>query len=557
MHALNSPFSKYIRFLTLFLVIHTAGASAQNGKSHPAPTVEMVAMRDSVKLATSIFKFDSTAPGPAILIRTPSNHEDYQAEISYFLEKRYHVIIQSTRGRNGSEGVDSLFFNDGWGEKQDGFDTVEWIAAQAWNNGKVGTFGRGLDGFLQILLAGSQPPNLTAQYIIAAPYNLYDHFVFPDGVWRKSLVENSLEDLKADSLISLFANNPAYSAFWTQLNGVRRAKAVNVPVAFVTGWYDAFNKGTIDAYRFIKKYGQDFANDNVFLRVGPWTDNQSGFGKRRQGEFTFPENAKFDVLADAGNWFDSWLKSSSESMMLEAPVKYYQMGAVDEAYAAGNIWQEARQWPPAPKEIAKFYLAKDGGLRKNEIDKKGAAEGFMYDPANPVPTRGGDNMFLEAGPMDQQNTESRKDVLIYTTDVLEAPVATAGRIRLKLFASSSAFDTDFTVKLTDVYPDGRSMLLTDGVVRARFRESRTEPKLLKPKKVYEFWIDLGYTATVFNTGHKIRIAISSSNSPRFEPNPNSPEPFRQNAKAIIATNTVYFGGKRASYLELPIVSLPE
>lgn len=550
-------FRKYMQFCSLFsfLLIAFLGAAQAHGRQgnddDPAATEMMVMMRDSVHLATYVFRPAKEQPLPTILIRTPYKKEEFSAEIRYFIDRGYNVVVQNTRGCLKSEGVDSLFMDDGWGRRQDGYDTVEWIATQPWSTDKIGTFGRGSSGFTQILLSASAPPHLTAQYIIATPYNFHAHAAYPGGAFRKSLIENLLAKQENEHMLEAIRQQANYGPFWYPLNGVRRAREVNVPITFVTGWYDAFAMGTIQAFKTIKEYSDDFSRRNLRLIIGPWTDNQEGIGKRAQGEVQFPENASFDVLADAVRWFDKWLKQISTGVIIEPPVRYYMMGAIDEGATYGNRWEIDADWPPQRKEKpARYYLKKNGELDVT-ADKIDTAEGFIYDPAKPVPTRGGANMFLEAGPRDQREIEGRDDVLVFSTPPLTMPVAVAGRLRFKLYAATTAADTDFTIKLTDVYPDGRSMLIADGILRARYRDSRRRARTLKPEKIYEYWIDLGHLAVVFNTGHSIRVAISSSNSPRFEASLNggpasSPQP---------ATNTIYYGGKRDSHLELPVVPL--
>jgi len=512
----------------------------------------MVTMRDSVRLATYIFPARKL-PAPAILIRTPNRKSELSREIIYFVNKNYNVVVQYTRGRLGSEGVDSTFFHDGWGSRRDGYDTVQWLAAQEWCSGEIGTFGRGASAFPLVLLAGAAPPALVTQFIIATPNNFYDHVVYPGGAFRQSLVENWIEQTDSSKFLNAYIEHPSYGDFWRPLNSVIQARQHNVPTTFVTGWYEAFLNGTIQAFQIAQKYGN--ASNNLRLIIGPWTDNQNGMGESKQGEIEYPENARMDILQDAGRWFDHWLKHEIPEVLIEPIVKYYMMGAVGDNYAFGNRWLSADNWP-VESEKRRYYLKKNGELSGGEPDEIDAAEGFVYDPENPVPTFGGANMYLEAGPRDQRKLESRRDVVVYTSPILDIPLAVAGRLRVKLYAASTAFDTDFTAKLTDVYPDGRSMLVCDGIIRARYRDSRKSPKLLKPGKVTVFDIDLGSMALIFNPGHRLRLTISSSNSPRFEPNANSPRPFRKHFVRKKATNTIYYGGKRASYIELPVVPLP-
>jgi putative CocE/NonD family hydrolase len=239
-------------------------------------------------------------------------------------------------------------------------------------------------------------------------------------------------------------------------------------------------------------------------------------------------------------WFDYWLKGADTGIMKEPAVYYYVMGDVDDDKAPGNKWRTSDTWP-VPVKATKFYLNSDGVLREEKPGKNSGVDTFFYDPADPVPTRGGQELNLPPGPMDQRSVERRQDVLTYSTPALKEPVEVTGRIKARLLVSSTAADADFTAKLCDVYPDGRSMLLTDGILRAKYRNSFEKPEPLEPGKVYEIEIDLWSTSIVFNKGHKIRIAVSSSNFPRFEANPNS------------AVNSVYCSSKYPSSVVLPVV----
>jgi putative CocE/NonD family hydrolase len=229
------------------------------------------------------------------------------------------------------------------------------------------------------------------------------------------------------------------------------------------------------------------------------------------------------------------------------------MGAVEEEGAPGNRWREAETWP-VPSTARSLHLGSNEDLLGSPPVETDSSTSFVYDPRNPVPTIGGANLELDAGPYDQRELESREDVLVFTTPPLTEPLEIVGRISVVLHGSSSALDTDWTAKLSDVYPDGRSMLVTDGLLRAKFRDGFETPTLMEPGTVYEFEIDLWSTAMVFNKGHQIRLALSSSNSPRFDPNPNTGDPLRQNTAVIAATNTVFHDSEHPSRLILPVTS---
>ena len=229
------------------------------------------------------------------------------------------------------------------------------------------------------------------------------------------------------------------------------------------------------------------------------------------------------------------------------------MGDPEDKNAPGNEWRNAESWP-VPSAPTPLYLHRDGKLNREKPTVNEASREYNYDPKNPVPTVGGQNLTAAVGPADQRSVENRPDMLVFTSEALKEPLEVTGRIRVKLWISSSAVDTDWTAKLCDVYPDGRSMLVTDGLIRARYRESFQQERLLEPGKVYPVEIDLWSTSLIFNRGHRLRVAISSSNSPRFEPNPNTAAAFRADDQTVIAHNTVYLDRDRHSHILLPVVT---
>ncbi|NQT17130.1 MAG: CocE/NonD family hydrolase, partial [Planctomycetes bacterium] len=228
---------------------------------------------------------------------------------------------------------------------------------------------------------------------------------------------------------------------------------------------------------------------------------------------------------------------------------YYVMGDPEDPDAPGNYWRAADSWPP-PSEPILVYFHDDGRLALEEPAGDDTRLTYRYDPSDPVPTVGGHNMTIPKGPMDQRRVESRPDVLAFTSHVLDASVEITGRIRAKLYVSSDCPDTDFTIKLCDVYPDGRSMLVTDGVQKAKSRESCREAKLLEEGNVYELKVDLWSTSLVFNRGHRVRVAVSSSNFPRFDPNPNTGEPWMPDCETRVATNTLHVSQRHPSHIIL-------
>lgn len=554
----------------------------------------MVPMRDGVKLATDVYLPEGEGPWPVLLSRTPYNKNGFGGMSSEAGKRDYVLVAQDMRGRFGSGGDDwPVFSHGGWGEHQDGYDTVEWIAGQKWCNGKVGTFGGSACGIVQNMMAPSRPPHLTCQFVQVAYSSMYHQAMYQGGAFRKRMVEGWLQINQFNPQnLKLIRAHPEYDELWKGLDPERVASRVNVPAVFFGGWYDIFCQGTINSFVTIQNKGDKGAKGLCKLVMGPWAHGRFGDLKYRDSQ-TPPE-------ADMWRWFDVWLKNDGEcpagikhivrkgdtilklaknyrvepekivevnkitdprripagaSIIIPGyripPVHYYVMGDPTDPDAPGNEWRTAESWP-IPAKLTPFYFHGDGSLRRNPPEQKEPSRSYKYNPRNPVPTVGGANLLLPLGPKDQRRVESRPDVLIFTTEPLEKPLEVTGQIKVVLWASSSAPDTDFTAKLTDVYPDGRSMLVLDGIIRARYRNGFEKGELMKPEEVYKFEIDLWSTSILFNRGHRIRVAVSSSNSPRFEPNPNTGEHSGHGEKTAVAKNTIHLDAAHPSYIVLPM-----
>ncbi len=525
---------------------------AADDKPVPRPTQQMVPMQDGTKLATDVYlPAGGKGPFPVLLSRTPYGKSGGAAGFAAVACARgYAVVSQDIRGRGKSEGSDAIIFrNDGWGKVHDGQDTIAWVAAQPWCNGKVGSFGGSALGIVQNMTAPGAPDALQAQLVQVAYSDMYSQAAYEGGAWRKALIEDWLRLTNmSDVNLKTFVAHPRYDAFWADMNPEAQAARVNAPAVFFGGWYDIFLQGTINSFVAIQDHGGPRAKGHCRLVIAPVAHGPFN-------ELKYPANVrtKMPRAADGLSWFDYVLCGKDNAVARERPVQYYVMGDPTDDQAPGNFWRGADAWPP-PAAVTPFYLHPDGKLVRDQAPAGEGSRTYQYDPDKPVPTVGGQELFLARGPMDQRKVESRPDVLVFTTDVLDRPVEVTGRITAKLFISSDCPDTDFTVKLTDVYPDGRSMLVTDGIRRARYRRSFEREDFLKPGEVYELDVDLWSTSLVFNKGHRIRADVSSSNAPRFEPNPNTGHAFRADKETRVATNTVYFSHDRASQVLLPIMT---
>lgn len=506
----------------------------------------MVEMRDGIHLATDAYDLLlRPAPHGTILIRTPYDKDDLSILGSLFSLFGWPTVIQDMRGRHASEGIDTLFQNS----HTDGPDTLAWIANQSWSNGKIATAGPSALGINQYFMAGANPPNLACQFIMVATPNLHKHAVFQGGQFRKGLVEGWLLGQGSTYILEELLANENYTLdFWTNVSLDDNWQDVNVPAVHLGGWYDIFLQGIIEGYQGYQHLGGPGALGKSKLIIGPWTHD--GYIERNQGELVYPMNSLGfwslrmfrDMIRqctmDKSNAFDSW-----------PTVSYYVMGDVDKPFAPGNEWRYAEDWPIHDSEMS-WYFHNDGELSPYPADQSEPMS-YLYDPINPVPTIGGQNLNLDRGSYDQTRAEERDDVLVFTSTILEEPYEATGPIKARLFVSSNCPDTDFTVKLTDVYPDGRSMLITDGILRMRNRNGVDHWEFMESGEIYEVEVDLWSTSYIWNTGHKIRVSVSSSNYPRFLNNPNTADAIYQNSTYNIAENTIHLGSDTPSCIILP------
>ena len=506
----------------------------------------MVPMRDGTKLATEICLPSGEGPWPAIMIRTPYGRRGMLGPAAMAIQHGYACVAQDFRGRFDSQGEDyPVFLHGGWGEHQDGYDTVEWIAKQSWCNGKVGAFGISAAGIAINMMAPSRPPHLVCLYVSVAFSSMYHHSTYQGGAFRKALVENWLNGNKFHPRsLEIIREHPDYDDFWRSISPEEVMGRVNVPAMYVGGWYDIFSAGTINSFSIVQHKGGAGARGNCRLVMEP-------YGHGSSNELTFP-NSGSPATADIFRWFDTWMKNDGKDADKIPVVHYYVMGDPDDKSSTGNEWRTADDWP-IPAKMSPFYFCADGTLRQRRVRKKDVSLSYKYDPKDPVATIGGANLTISKGPRDQRKVENRPDVLLFTSEKLDKYIEITGSVRVKLWASSSAADTDFTAKLCDVYPDGRSMIVLDGIIRARHRNSMETSELMKPGRIYEFDIDLWSTSLVFSPGHSIRVAISSSNAPRFEPNPNTGKISGKDDKTIIATNRIYLDAERPSHIFLPVI----
>ena len=505
----------------------------------------MLPMRDGIKLATDIHKPEGTARHPVILIRTPYNKDGNAAIGVEGIKRGYVIVAQDCRGRFASEGENLPFDND----KNDGSDTIDWVAKQPWCDGKIGTWGGSAVAITQFQMLASGTDKITAQHLTVGAPNLYD-VIYINGLFRKSLIEDWLRIAQwSPHALPIWVAHPTYDDYWRERDASRHYKNA-VPALHVGGYWDIFAQATIDAFVGYQKHGHRAARENQRLVIGPWAH---AVMQEKVGELTFRDGRKPPGDAtDAWNWFDFTLKGD-ETKITKNAVTYYVIGDAADLKAPGNIWRTADTWPPVKAAQTKYFLHHDRALSRVEPSEAEPLT-YIYDPANPVPTVGGIQLSIPAGPMDQKKVESRDDVLVFTSSPLTHPLEVTGRVHAKIWVSTDVADTDFIVRLCDVYPDGRSFNLCEGAVRARFRERVSKESFLKPGKVYPVEVDLWSTSVIFNTAHRIRLQVTSSSAPGYDPNPNTGAPFRANKETRKANVKLFIDEDHPSHVVLPVVT---
>lgn len=550
------------RFIFIFLCILTSIASAEE-ELKPDLTV-MIPMRDGVELPTDLYLPSPEARGlPCILLRSPAGRQAYWKSFAALAKAGYVVAIQDTRSVLDAEGKTFPFLTDGWGKLQDGYDTVEWLAQSPYTNGKIGTWGSSALGITQLLMAPANPPHLTCQYIIVAAASLYHHALFPGGQLLKNQAEGWLGYYARDTgVLNYVCHRPFYNNFWKQLNTLLVADRVHVPAIHVGGWYDTFLEGTITSFLSRQNEGGEGAKGQQKLVIGPWAHFWPI--STHFGDFQVPEagvQPPFDISPK--RWFDYYLKGIPSDINQLPSVIYFVMGPFDGSPSSGNVWRTAETWPPVATTATSLYMTPDHGLQE-QIPFEGVMT-YAYDPRHPIPTLGGRNLFLESGPKDQRSIESRDDILVFSSNPLKEEMEITGNLAAKLFFGSTHADTDVVVRLCDVYPDGKSVLITDGIYRLGMQcppESPAEfvsdlgPGYTIPldlPKPIEINLDLGPISLVLAKGHSLRVSISSSNYPRYEKNLNVGMVGSNSGRFHIAKNTLFLGKNYPSHIILPVV----
>lgn len=552
-----------------------------------------VGMRDGTTLYADVYR--PSAPGryPVLLIRLPYDKQDAEG-ITYhhpvwYARHGYIVVSQDTRGRWRSEGAWYPFRHEG----EDTADTVAWARDLPGSAGRVGMYGFSYPGLLQLLGAREQPPGLATICPAFTCDGAYEDWIYKNGALAHAFVTSWTTQLAQetarrrgdrelfDSLTATFNGmqgwygwlpldvfpplaqkevapyyfewlaHPEFDDYWRQWYLGDSYDRIEIPAMHIGGWYDVFIGGTVRNFEGMRRTGR---RDQKLL-IGPWFHMP---WTRSVGQTDFGPNARNCVNDWQLRWFDRFLKDE-DTEVLDRPVSVFVMGA--------ERWREAEAWPLPGTELIDFYFHSDGlansingdGSLTRETPDDEPPDIFIYDPMSPVPSLGGHSccfpFVAPMGPADQGAVETLNSVLLYTSAPLERELEICGPVVVTLFAASSAVDTDFTVKLCDVSPDGRSINLQEGIMRARYRDSLTEPSLLEPGQMHRYRIELGPTCNRFRAGHRIRVQVSSSDFPQWNRNTNTGRsPVGDTSLELVkATQVVFHDRECPSHITLPVV----
>lgn len=551
-----------------------------------------IEMRDGVRLRADLYSPIGEGEFPVLLMRLPYDKSVSEAvgymHPEWYARQGYIVVSQDVRGRYASRGEFQPFHN----ERQDGVDTIRWAKQLPQSNGKVGMYGFSYVGATQLHPAIDASEDLTALAPAFTNDGYYEDWTHKNGALHLSFIQSWATSLAPDIAIRQgnaeaaadllemmtqirdryahlplhdhpgiskefspfyyeWLEHPTFDEYWKQWDLRSRYDKIDVPSLHIGGWYDIFIEGTIRNFT-----GLSSLHPNQKLLIGPWEHYP---WSSMSGVMDFGDEARNVVDEWQVRWFDYWLKGQDNGIMDEPAVNIFVMG--------DNVWRQEREWPLARTQYTNFYLHSDGNA--NSLNGSGKLDTiapvqepcdiYAYNPMDPVPSIGGNSCCVPSispmGARDQRPVEIRNDVLVYTTEVLEQDVEVTGPIEAVLYASSSADDTDFTVKLVDVHPDGKAINIVQGIQRASFRDSNEHPSPIEPGVIYKYAFHVGSTSNVFKRGHRIRIEVSSSNFPMFERNLNS---FRVDRKGDytqvkIATQKIYHDADHPTHIVLPII----
>lgn len=542
-----------------------------------------VTMSDGVALSTDIYMPKDGGPFPALLLRTIyDNQTEKLIEMAkIFVNRGYAVVLQDCRGRCDSDGKWEPYVN----EAQDGHDTQEWIGDQDWCDGNIGTFGTSYVGFTQSVTAPLRSKYLKALVPTVSQQDNFGHF-YVDGAlqlhvainfinmagrtmqrgsrnamnseefYRRLPLVSAMDDIVDLPFYREVIKHSTFDDFWKSYSMRYKYEEIESPAYIVSGWYDNLVHEAFKLYKGWSTKSRRSESRNLSkLLIGGWSHSNIGTSEPF-GTIGFGESAGMDFAEEQLRWFDRRLKGVQNGIDEEPPINIFVMG--------DNKFRFENEWPLARTEYTRYYLHSQG--EANSLNGNGSLsivppqdespDRYTYDPNNPIYTLGGQIMAIPmtvSGPWDRREVERRDDVLVYTTSILDQDIEVTGPVSLSLHIMSSAEDTDFTGTLIDVYPDGKAIIICEGLLRCRYRNSIEEPSLMEPGTVYELTVDMWETSNVFKSGHQIRLEVSSSNFPRFDRNLNTPHQPGMTTEIKLADQTIFHDSERPSHLTLPII----
>jgi putative CocE/NonD family hydrolase len=541
----------------------------------------MVAMPDGVSLATDVYLPEATGAFPVVFSRSPYDKRQFKTYLADPLARAgYAVVMQDVRGMGGSDGMFVPFVY----EKQDGLETLNWIAEQPWCNGRIGMWGPSYVGFCALIVSTEGHPNLEAVVNVSGWGNTQE-MVAPGGAMHLQMGlpwtlsgqirgQGSLRDIDwptafrhvpvTDIPRSIGISSEAWEGSVRLFSGDALARTagmagrydgVTAPTLHLTGWYDFVARHALDAYE-----GVDAATETPQkLIVGPWRHDQQWGDETVVGDADFGAKSIMgihNVIALSQRWFDRWLRDDLNGIAAEKPVRLFVMGV--------NDWREFDQWPPRRVEFRKWYFTSRSGANGPDGDGRltpkaptaTSRDTFVFDPMDPVPTTGGANshFFMRTlGVRDQRPVQQRPDVLVYTSAPLESDLTIIGPLRAVIHASTEGRATDFTAKLCAVRPDGYAAIIEDGIRRGPDPLAGADTSLTEPGRVYRYTIDLGGTGIRIAKGSRLRVEISSSNFPKYSRNPNTGEEPESASRFETVTQTIVHAPDQPSYIALPVL----
>jgi len=557
-----------------------------------------VPMRDGIELSADVYRPKAEGKFPVVVVRTPYKKEMNELQGRFHARRGYVMVVQDVRGRFGSPGEWEPFVN----EPRDGYDTIEWAAAQPWSSGKVGMIGASYLGWVQWWAARERPPHLVTiipnvsppDAFYNFPYEYGVHFLFGGIWWADILASEATADLSGAAMSTIgekkygqllqslpvidldekvlgkknpywrkWIEHPKDDAYWAQVNFLDRLENVRIPVFHQSGWFDGDGIGSKLNYLKMRSHG----HPNQKLVLGPW--GHTSTAQRRVGDIDFGPNAIIDLPREYLRWFDHWLKGIDNGIDREPLVSIFVMGK--------NEWLRDNEYPLPQTRFEKWYLSSGGKANTSKGDGKLSREApkadcspdkYTYNPGEPTPDP---DYFEQSKDEDakvqiieekkkereahhQKVTDERQDMLVYQTEPLTEPLTFAGPLSAVLFASSSAKDTDWFMRLMEVEAGGKINTLAEGKIRARFRKSMKAPEMLKPGEIYEYSLDLWQTGISIPKGNRLRVEVASAAYPLFSRNLNTGGHNEMETNYVPADQTIYHDAKHPSHVLLPVIS---